>query len=258
MAPTMAAVLRAFARALRSLLLPSVLAHFLWPVLVAVAAWTVAGLVFWDRLAHGLVRLLRFFHFASGALQPGQPAETAFAVSLKVVLYLMSVPLALATALLIIEVVALPFILGRVAKRDYPGLERRHGGSQWQSSRNTLVAFAIAAAVGLVTLPLWLLPGVGIVVSLALSSWLNYRSFRYDVLMDHADARELRAVPARHRGRLLVLALAAGGLTLVPILNLFAVPFAGLSFAHYLLQALERSRALEDRPGFGQDSARQD
>jgi CysZ protein len=238
MAPTMAAVLRAFARALRSLLLPSVLAHFLWPVLVAVAAWTVAGLVFWDRLAHGLVRLLRFFHFASGALQPGQPAETAFAVSLKVVLYLMSVPLALATALLIIEVVALPFILGRVAKRDYPGLERRHGGSQWQSLRNTLVAFAIAAAVGLVTLPLWLLPGVGIVVSLALSSWLNYRSFRYDVLM--------------------VLALAAGGLTLVPILNLFAVPFAGLSFAHYLLQALERSRALEDRPGFGQDSARQD
>ena len=244
MARTMAGLLRAYVRALRSLLLPSVLAHFLWPVLVSAGAWTAAGLIFWDGLARALVRWFRHFHLVSAALAPGQPAEAAAAVTLKVALYLVSIPLAITTALLVIEGVALPFILNQVASREYPELERRHGGSQWQSLRNTLVSFVIAAAAGLVTLPLWLLPGVGIVVSLALSSWLNYRSFRYDVLMDHADVQELRALPAQHRGRLLVLAMSAGALTLLPILNLFAVPFAGLSFAHYLLHVLEHRRAV--------------
>jgi CysZ protein len=88
-------------------------------------------------------------------------------------------------------------------------------------------------------------PGGGVLVSLALSAWLNFRSFRYDVLMKHADPRELAALPAAHRGRLLLLSLGASTLTLLPGLNLLAVPFAGLAFTHYLLPALERSRAGE-------------
>jgi CysZ protein len=238
----MASILRAYARALRSLSLPPVLGHFIWPVLVSAAAWTVTGILCWDRLAHVLVRLFRNLHFLSSTLAPGQPAEAAVAVGLKVVLYLLSIPLALATALLILESVALPFILDQVSSREYPRIERRRGGSQWQSLRNTLVSFAIAAAIAVATLPLWLLPGAGVVVSLGLSAWLSYRSFRYDALMTHADAQELRAIPAQHRGRLLLLALGAGTLTLVPVVNLLAVPFAGLSFTHYLLHALARSR----------------
>jgi CysZ protein len=97
--------------------------------------------------------------------------------------------------------------------------------------------------VAVVSLPLWLLPGAGVIVSLMLSSWLNYRAFRYDVLMKHADPRELQVLPAAHRGRLLLLSFGASTLTLVPGLNLLAVPFAGLAFTHYLLSALERARA---------------
>jgi hypothetical protein len=71
---------------------------------------------------------------------------------------------------------------------------------------------------------------------------IKYRSFRYDVLMSHADAQELRSLPEQHRGRLLLMALGAGAPALVPLANLLSVPFAGLSFAHYLLHALERAR----------------
>jgi len=237
----MLAMLRAYARAVRSLFLPAVLAHFLWPVLVAAAAWLTAGLTCWDRLAWALAGSLR-----SGR---GHATQVAVAAGLKVALYLMSLPLALVTALLLLEMVALPFILERIAKQEYPGLERRHGGSQWQSVRNTLVSLAIAAVVAVATLPLWLLPGASIVVSLSLSSWLNYRAFRYDVLMNHADVQELSALPRAHRGRLLLLAFGAGLLTLVPVVNLLSVPLSGLAFAHYLLPALERSRALASSGG---------
>lgn len=239
----MLAMLRAYARAVCSLRAPSIRRHFLWPVLAAGGAWLGAGLAFWDRLARVLTSLLRQYGPLGALLAPGRGSETAVVQSLKVALYLLSVPLAMLTAVLLLEVVALPFIIERVAALDYPALERRHGGSQWQSLRNTAVSFAIAVVVAVLALPLWLLPGGGVVLSLVLSAWLNYRAFRYDVLMSHADAEELRTLPAAHAGRLFVLALAASALGLVPLLNLLSVPLAGLAFAHYLLPALQEFRA---------------
>jgi hypothetical protein len=38
------------------------------------------------------------------------------------------------------------------------------------------------------------------------------------------------------------MAVAAGTLSLIPPMNLLVVPFVGLSFAHYLLHALQESR----------------
>lgn len=236
----MLAIFRAYLRAIHSLLQPLVLIHFLWPVLLSAAAWLTAGLLWWDSLARLLAGLFR--HHLPAFMASTPATEVALLTGLKIALYLLSVPLALATALLLVELVALPVILDRVAKTDYPRLERRHGGSQWRSLKNTLVSLAVAAAVTAVTLPLWLVPGVSVGISLALSAWLNYRSFRYDVLMSHADARELHALPAAHRSRLLLLSLGAACLTLVPVLNLLAVPFAGLAFAHYLLHALALAR----------------
>jgi CysZ protein len=228
----MLGIVRAYTLALRNLVQPSVLLHISWPPVVAAVAWGALGYAFWERLAGTL----------AGWLARGHGAQPAIAATLKVALYLMSLPFALVTALLVLELVALPFILEQVARREYPDLERRKGGSLSGSLRNTLASFAIAAAVAAVTLPLWLVPGAGAVISVALSSWLNYRSFRYDVLMSHADAAELAALPRAHRGRLLVLALGCGLLTLVPVVNLLSVPVAGLAFAHYLLDALGRSR----------------
>jgi len=234
-------ILRAYVRAAASLARPSVLAHLLWPVLLCAGGWIAVGVLTWDRLARALAGLAR--HHLPLTAAARQATEVALVASLKVALYLVSIPLALATALLLVELVALPFVLDRVGRTDYPRLETRHGGTQWQSLRNTLTSLAVAAVVAVASLPLWLVPGGGVIVSLALSSWLNYRSFRYDVLMRHADPRELRELPAAHRGRLLLLSFGAATLTLVPGPNLLAVPFAGLAFTHYLLAALEQARA---------------
>jgi CysZ protein len=240
----MVGILRAYALALRSLLRPVVLTHFGWPPLVAALGWVALGYAYWDRVA----RLL------AGLLARGHAAQPAVVVSVKVALYLMSVPFALVTTILILEVVALPFMLEHVARREYPALARRHGGSLRGSLRNTLVSFGIAAVLALATLPAWLIPGAGAIISIALSSWLNYRSFRYDVLMSHADAAELAALPRAHRPQLLAIAIGTGLLALVPLVNLLSAPLAGLAFAHYLLDALGKTRdlpgtAVRPRPG---------
>jgi CysZ protein len=239
----MLAILRAPARALRSLLLPGLARHFLWPALVAMVAWVAAGLAFWGRLSHGLAGLLRGWAVLSPHLPEGGAGERGIATTIHLALYFLSVPMMLVTAVLLLELVALPIILDRVAAVEYPSLERRRGGSQWTSIRRTLRSFLLAATVIVLSLPLWLVPGFGAALSYLVSSWLNYRSFSYDVLMNHADAAELQSLPASHRWRLLLLALLTGTLTLVPIANLlFAVPFTGLAFAHYLLAELEIRR----------------
>ena len=239
----MLAVFRAYGRAARSLFLSGLIRHFLWPGLAAVALWVTAGLVFWGRLAHGLVGVLRHWPLLSSHLAAGGLAEQGVATTLHLALYFLSVPMMLVTFVLLLELVALPIILDKVALAEYPDLERRRGGSQWTSIGRTVRSFIIVAAVLVLTLPLWLVPGFWALLSYLASSWLNYRSFSYDVLMNHADLAELQSLPRHHRGRLLLLSLGAGALSLVPVANLMlAVPFTGLAFAHYLLRELERHR----------------
>ena len=245
----MVAIVRACLRATKSFALPGMLRHFLWPVLASLGLWTAVGILFWDKVAGWLLHFAQHWSMLARWTPEGGAGRHVAAAGIKLALYLLSVPLALGTAVLILESIALPMILEKVAKAEYPTIERRKGGSQLQSLRNTLASFLMALGIAVVTLPLWLVPGLGVAISLLLSSWLNYRSFRYDVLMNHADAHELEALPKQHRVRLFLLALGAGTLTLVPVLNLLAVPFAALAFAHYLLCALQVGRESAVSPG---------
>lgn len=238
---------RAYLRALRSLFLPGMLRHFVWPVLASIAAWLGIGIAFWGRLSRFLAGVIARWPALRPHLPAGGVGEHGIAAAIHWALYFVSLPLMFATAVLLLEVIALPMILEKVAKVEYPGLDRRRGGSQWVSIRRTVVSFLIAVGLIAITLPLWLVPGFGAVFSLVLSAWLNHRSFSYDVLMSHADPSELKALPERHRIRLLLLALGAATLTLVPVANLLAVPFSGLAFAHYLLHELEVGRGNDGR-----------
>jgi CysZ protein len=238
----MLAIPRAYARALRSLVMPGMLRHFAWPVLASLVAWVVIGIWLWGRVSRALTALIQRWPVLQPHLPAGGVGEQGLAATIHFVLYFVSLPLMFATSVLLLEWFAVPMILEKVARAEYPQIERRRGGSQWVSIRRTVVSLLVAIGLIVVTLPLWLIPGFGAVFSVLLSSWLNYRSFSYDVLMDHADPTELQSLPARCRTRLLLLAFGAGMLTLVPIANVLVAPFAALSFAHYLLRELQIGR----------------
>ncbi|MDQ7989130.1 MAG: EI24 domain-containing protein [Candidatus Dactylopiibacterium sp.] len=239
----MSSLLLACWRAFVSLLRAGMLWHLLWPTLLAAVFWlTLGGLYIGDLAA-----------WARGAL-PGLPlvgawfaggsfAGAAAGGLLVVSLWLLLLPLIYATALLLLATVALPMMIERVGAREYPDLARRGGGSQWGSFATSLKAALVFAGLLACSLPLWLIPGAGLVITVLLSARLNRVCFAYDALMSHADALELRRVPHEYAGELNLLALMGGVMALVPVLNLFAPAWNGLAFVHFLLEALRRERA---------------
>ena len=239
----MTEVLKAYGRALRSLLQPGILLHLLWPTLVAVAFWIAVAWLGWDAVGAGVERLFLEVGWLNWILQRWEASAVAGAIFVKVVLVLLLIPLIYGTALFIVAVFALPLMLERVAEKDYPGLEKRNGGTLAGSIGNALLAVAVFLAGWIVTLPLWLIPGMGIALPLLLSGYLNYRGFSYDALSAHAGADEIDAVLARERGGLYLAGIVACLLAFIPVINLVAPAYAALAFIHYCLETLRRERA---------------
>ena len=239
----MTEVLKAYGRALRSLLQPGILLHLLWPTLVAVAFWIAVAWLGWDAVGAGVERLFIEVGWLNWILQRWEASALAGALFVKVVLVLLLIPLIYGTAMFIVAVFALPLMLERVAAKDYPELERRDGGTLAGSLGNALMAVAVFLVGWVVTLPLWLIPGMAIVLPVLLAGYLNYRGYSYDALSAHAGADELDAVLARERAGLYLAGIVAGLLAFIPVINLVAPAYAGLAFIHYCLETLQRERA---------------
>ena len=92
------------------------------------------------------------------------------------------------------------------------------------------------------SLPFWLIPGAGLLISVALTGWLNQRAFGYDALMFHADKAELQRLRDDWRPQMLLLGGGTALLAYVPVINLVAPAYAGLAFVHYMLETLRRHR----------------
>ena len=93
-----------------------------------------------------------------------------------------------------------------------------------------------------VTLPLWMIPGLGAILPLFWMGWLNRRTFAYDALSVHASQSEARALRRNRSVPLLVLGFLMAAMAHVPVTGLFAPSLAALAYIHFCLEALRRSR----------------
>lgn len=235
-------MLTALGRAFFSLLDWRMLLVMVWPVLASLLAWIAVAALFWSRVASWVDAHFQSSDMVQWMLQYAVLAFIAAHLS-TIVLALAFIPLVLVTAVLIIGVFAMPAMVSHVASRDYPGLERRRGGTFAGSLWNSLGALVAFVLLAVVTLPLWLLPFLWPVLPVLLFAWLNQRVFRYDALAEHADAGEIRLILRRRRGELFLLGVAVALVGHVPILGLFAPVYGGLVFIHYGLERLTRLRS---------------
>lgn len=240
-------VLSAFGRALRSLSRPSMFWHLIWPTLAAIVVWAVLGWLFWGDVSTALLGWFHQWPWLQGVMDSTQFLSVAALATAHVFLALLFVPLVYATALMLVALIALPLMLERVGDAEYGDLEKRHGGTIAGSVGNALWALVVYMAAWLATLPLWLIPGLGLVMPIVLAAYLSQRAYRYDALMLHADAGEMRAVIARERGGLWMVGILSGLLAYVPVLNLLVPAYSGLAFVHFCLGSLRRQRGLGAR-----------
>lgn len=235
-------ILLAFGRSLRSLLRADIFWHLIWPGLAAAVLWTVAGIFSWAVIIDGIMGWLHGLTWVGGWLEGSEVVAGVVLILVKIAVFLAFVPLIYVTAAILVAVVALPLMLERVARRDYADLEQRLGGSTVGSAWNALVATAWFLGGLILSLPFWLIPGVGLIVSVLLTGWLNQRAFGYDALMLHADRDEFSRLRVERRMPMLVLGGSTALLAYIPFVNLLAPAFAGLAFVHFMLEALRRER----------------
>ncbi|MBU1235795.1 MAG: EI24 domain-containing protein [Gammaproteobacteria bacterium] len=230
-------VMAAGLKAMRDLGRGDILWQALWPPLLAFAGWSVVAWLSWMPLAAWLLDKLPTWSWLAW-LGP---------YLVHVALVLCFAPLIYVTTLLLVAVIALPRMMIIIGQRDYPDVSRQaSAGSAFMGSLwNTVAASAIFVVGWLLCLPLLLVPGGLLVLPLLWSAWLNQRTFRFDVLAEHATADERNALIRQERSRFRLAGFASALAAHVPLLNLLAPAFAALLFSHLGLSALRQLRAKE-------------
>jgi len=255
-----------FWRAVAYCLHPRVILLSLLPLLLMAALALGLGYFFWEAALDAVRDTFESWSLLAVMIHW---LENAGMVNLKSVLaplvvVFLSTPVIVVLALLMVAAFMTPSMLGLVAARRFPLLERRHGGSFFGSAFGALWATAVALVALLISIPLWFVPPLVLIVPPLIWGWLTYRVMSYDVLAEHASADERRTLIRRHRMVLLGMGVltgylgaapslvwASGAIAIVfaPVLVPVAVwiytlvfAFSAMWFAHFALAALQALR----------------
>jgi len=258
-----------FWRAVAYCLHPKVLGLSLLPLLVAGVLTLGVNYLFWETLLSGVRGMLESWSLVNSMLLwmseiLGSGFRTVFEQMIVVAL---EIPIVVALVLVLAGLWSTPAAVAMVSARRFASLERRHGGSWWMGLLWSLLWTFVALLAVLVTLPLWLVPGLALVLPPLIWGWLTAHIMGFDALAEHATADERHGILRAHRWPMLVMGIVTGFLCGVPSLIwtispalLIAAPFvlvgtiwlytmiftfSALWFTHYALTALAALRAAE-------------
>lgn len=264
------AVAIAYGRALRSQFSGKILLLSVLPVVLSLILW--GGL-----LTIGLNPLLDYlgelfadydFYKVTSDVLGTMGLGVLKAIVVPLIAMLLLLPLMILSSLLFMGVAAMPAIVNHVSTRQFPHLERKHGGSFLGSMATNFSGFAIFLVVWVVALPLYALAPLALLLQVVLWGWLTARVMAYDALSEHAGVEERVLITRRHRTRLLAIGMISGALGALPgivwvggsVLSVVLFPFlaaislwlyvmififTGLWFQYYCLQALHDLRGAQ-------------
>ena len=232
----MGEVALALIRSLATLARPRIWLLMLGPALVALVVWIGLTIFLLEGLIAGFIELPPMSWLAGwGAV---------WLAKLFAVLggWLLILAAAYVTSMLLAAIFVLPLLLNHVAANDYPELARMGKDSVTASTWNSISAVLLFIVGWVVTLPLWLIPGLGLILPLFWMAWLNRRTFAYDALAVHATDEEWRELRRRHGPPLLMLGITLALVAHIPLIGLLAPTLAALAYVHYGLEALRKIR----------------
>ncbi len=226
---------------LANLLHPRMLWLMLWPMLVAAGFWGAVAFALWARTALWLAGMFQqWLESASAFLSIDFGTAALFLANF--LLVILFVPLVFLSALVILSIFGMQQMVDYVTGRSYPDLVKRRTGGLLGSSWNACAALIGMAALGLLSLPLWLVPPLWPLIPVVIFAWVNQRLLRYDALAEHADPDEMRQIFRERRGPLYAMGLLLALVAYIPVVGFFAPVVFGLAFIHYLLGSLSVRR----------------
>lgn len=265
----MKTLLDSFWRAAAYCLHPRVIGLSLLPLLIAGGLAAVLGWFFWEpavdavRAAFDQWELTRAFnawlvHIGAGAFRVVYPL---------LVVVGLAVPVVVTLSLLLVATMMTPALTRMVAVRRFPMLQKRHGGSWWETAAWAMVCTVAALFALALSIPLWLIPPLIMILPPLIWGWLTYEVMTFDVLSSFATRDERRRLMRQERWHLLGIGVVAGYLGAAPaliwsmgVMTIVYAPwlivvsvwlytlvfaFSSLWFAHFALAALHRMRLAE-------------
>lgn len=239
------AVVTALGRGLVSLFHPKMLALLVVPLLVVVAVWALSGWYFWTPVTEWL-RASWFTGDGWVARSHGWIASHGLGGIdhwlPDVFAFLLIVPIAIATALGLTAVLAMPVVLRFLGSSDYADVARRGSFGLASSVGNVVKTLLVFIPGYLLTMPLWLIAPLAFIIPWFWWGWLTSRLMRFDSCVEHASPDERRQLLDRDGRAYLVLGLACAVLNYFPPLFLIAPVLSALVFGHYSLSRLREIR----------------
>jgi CysZ protein len=245
----MMSILKSFSLAFLDLFHSRILALLFVPPIVSVVVWGGLGYIFWSQLLMLSQVFTRQFLFNQQmptwmidwfAITPDGVA-TALAAFVSIALLL---PMVVLSSVLLTSVLAMPVVISRVGK-DFPQLQKTGASTLIASVPNLVKASLIYLILWVLTLPLWMIPGLGVAIPILLNGYLNYRLFAFDTLGDYAGADEIRSLLARKRVDFLLVGVIIAVLYLILPLFLILPVYSALCFARFSMEELQEFRAQE-------------
>ena len=219
-------------RAVRSLFTPGMMIIFIQSILLTVAA--LVGFVFASSA---------FFTWLAHALQ-------GHAVLSSILPWLGGVGSTMVAWMLFpgIMPILVSFFDDRIAliieERDYPESSQPATRDFWRELWHDVRFSLLAVGLNILVLPLYLLPGLNLILFYWLNGYLLGREFFSMVARRHMPVRESDAAYRRHSMLILTAGLVLAVLATIPIANLFA-PFWGIAVMVHLYHRVEPTAKVE-------------
>ena len=209
-----------FWRAAGYCLHPRVIALSLLPLLVTGVLTLGLSYLFWESALAAVRSALESWSLVNSMLQwmsemLGAGFRTVFE---QMILIALEIPIVVAFVLVLVGLWTTPAAVAMVAKRRFATLERRHGGAWWKGAVLSLAYTLAALVMVLVTLPLWLVPGLALILPPLIWGWLAAKVMGFDALAEHASAPEREAILRAHRWPMLLIGILTGFLCGIPSL----------------------------------------
>jgi CysZ protein len=163
-----------------------------------------------------------------------------------IVLIALSYPLVVVLNLVFVSILVSTYLVKFIARRDFKGLELKGRARFTEGVLNTLSSSGLFLGIWFLTLPLWLIPGVGLVLPFLLTTWLNRRICTFDALTDFATDEEMSTLTQQTSSSGYLLGLITAALNYIPFAFFVSPVLTMVGFTYLNLQALQLKR--QDQP----------
>lgn len=239
-----AGVAQAFKRALVSQCHPNMLLAVLLPFVIALLGAMLLLWLFWTPLTDWLNLQASQWQFINDA-DAWLVGVGLFSLKLYLVPVIAAailLPVSGILGLAIAAVFVMPLVLRHVSSREYVDVSRQGRHATAYSVWNAVWVSCVFALGWLLTLPFWLIPPMGVVLSIFWWAFAFTRMMRVDAIVEHASPEERRILLERRNTGFWAIGLICSLLNLFPPAWIILPVYAGLVNAHYGLEALRRLR----------------